>query len=34
MTEAGLTNLERLPVNHPYFVDPVDWQIAYQGVRL
>ena len=33
MTEAGLTNLERLPVNHPYFVDPVDWQIAYSGVK-
>lgn len=33
MTGAGLTDLKRLPINHPYFVDPVDWQIAYQGVK-
>ncbi|MDD5538342.1 MAG: glycosyltransferase [Candidatus Omnitrophica bacterium] len=33
MTGAGFTELERLPIDHPYFVDPVDWQIAYQGVK-
>lgn len=31
MEEAGFKELKRLPQNHPYFVDPVDWQVAYEG---
>jgi len=33
MVDAGFVKLERLPVNHPYFVDPVDWQIGFSGVK-
>jgi predicted SAM-dependent methyltransferase len=31
MCKAGFTNLERLPLNHHYFVDPVAWQVAFTG---
>jgi len=31
MTNAGLVDVERLPQSHPYFVDPVDWQVAFEG---
>jgi len=31
MVMAGFKNLKRLPKNHPYFVSPVDWQVAYEG---
>ena len=33
MKAAGFINLERLPVDHPYFTDSVDWQIGYKGVK-
>jgi len=33
MAEAGFVGLEKLPVNHPYFVDDVDWQCGYLGVK-
>jgi GT2 family glycosyltransferase/predicted SAM-dependent methyltransferase len=31
MTEAGFTDLKRMPANHPYFPYPVDWQVGIQG---
>jgi len=33
MAEAGFANIERMPVNHPYFPFAVDWQCGFQGVR-
>jgi len=33
MAEAGFTDLERMPLNHPYYVEPVDWQVGYSGVK-
>jgi len=33
MKDAGFVELEKLPVDHPYFVNPVDWQIGYKGVK-
>jgi predicted SAM-dependent methyltransferase len=33
LARAGFVGLERLPVDYPYFVDPVDWQVGYMGVR-
>ena len=33
MAEAGFTNLERMPLDHPYYVEPVDWQVGYSGVK-
>lgn len=31
MESAGFTNLKKMPKNHPYFVDAVDWQIGFTG---
>lgn len=33
MTEAGFVNIERMPVNHPYFPFAVPWQVGFSGVR-
>lgn len=33
MKDAGFVNIERMPVNHPYFPFAVDWQVGFQGVR-
>ncbi|OPX99510.1 MAG: putative glycosyltransferase EpsH [Syntrophorhabdus sp. PtaB.Bin047] len=33
MEEAGFKDVRRLPVDHPYFVDPVDWQVGFEGVK-
>jgi len=33
MKETGFANIERMPVNHPYFPFAVDWQCGFQGVR-
>jgi len=33
MCEAGFINVKRMPVNHPYFADPVLWQCGYEGVK-
>jgi predicted SAM-dependent methyltransferase len=34
MGKAGFTDLKRLPVDHPYFVDPVSWQVAFTGRKI
>jgi len=31
MTDAGFVDLKRMPVDHPYFPIPVDWQTGVQG---
>jgi GT2 family glycosyltransferase/predicted SAM-dependent methyltransferase len=31
MGDAGFSDLKRMPVNHPYFPYPVDWQVGIQG---
>lgn len=33
MNEAGFSDIERMPVDHPYFPFAVDWQVGFQGVR-
>jgi GT2 family glycosyltransferase/predicted SAM-dependent methyltransferase len=33
MTDAGFVGLGRMPIDHPYFPYPVDWQVGYQGVK-
>ena len=33
MVDAGFVNVERMPVNHPYFPFAVDWQVGFTGVR-
>jgi len=33
MEEAGFVNIERMPVNHPYFPFAVDWQVGFSGRR-
>lgn len=33
MEEAGIKDIKRLSANHPYFVDPVDCQVGYEGVK-
>ncbi len=33
MENAGFVDLKRLPVDHPYFPHPVDWQVGYEGVK-
>ncbi len=33
MAGAGFVDLEQIPIDHPYLVDPVDWQIGYKGVK-
>lgn len=33
LKDAGFKNLERLPVDHEYFVDPVPWQVGYKGEK-
>jgi GT2 family glycosyltransferase len=31
MLETGFIDVERMPINHPYFADPVVWQCGYMG---
>ena len=33
MAAAGFVKVERLPIDHPYFADPVPWQVGYMGVK-
>lgn len=33
MKDAGFTDLETMPANHPYFPYPVDWQVGITGVK-
>jgi GT2 family glycosyltransferase/predicted SAM-dependent methyltransferase len=33
MAEAGFADLRRMPIDHPYFPFPVDWQVGYTGVK-
>jgi predicted SAM-dependent methyltransferase len=33
MENAGFIEVERMPRNHPYFVDPVEWQVGYTGTK-
>jgi GT2 family glycosyltransferase len=33
MNEVGFINVERMPVNHPYFTDPVLWQCAFTAIK-
>jgi predicted SAM-dependent methyltransferase len=31
MERAGFVDLQRMPVNHPYFQSPVEWQVGIEG---
>jgi hypothetical protein len=33
MKDCGFINVERMPLNHPYFADPVVWQCGFKGVK-
>jgi len=33
MESAGFKRIEMLPVDHPYFVEVVDWQVGFVGVK-
>jgi predicted SAM-dependent methyltransferase len=33
METAGFKRLERMPAEHPYFVENVDWQVGFSGVK-
>jgi len=33
MKEAGFVKVERMPIAHPYFVDPVEWQVGMMAVK-
>jgi hypothetical protein len=33
MENAGLIEIKRLPVNHPYFPEAVLWQVGFEGVK-
>lgn len=33
MITAGFINVERMPVDHKYFVENVDWQVGFSGVK-
>lgn len=33
MANAGILNITRMPLNHPYFPEPVAWQCAFTGVK-
>jgi len=33
MKDAGFINVARMPIAHPYFVDPVEWQCGFTGVK-
>ncbi len=33
MAEVGFTDLELMPKDHPYLVEPVDWQIGWKGTK-
>jgi GT2 family glycosyltransferase/predicted SAM-dependent methyltransferase len=33
MKESGFVDIVRMPVNHPYFPEAVDWQVGFTGVR-
>lgn len=33
LAKAGFVYLERMPITHPYFPYPVDWQVGIMGVR-
>lgn len=31
MKDAGFIQVERMSISHPYFTDPVEWQVGYSG---
>lgn len=33
MAECGFSDLKRMPIDHPYFASPVDWQVGYEGAK-
>jgi len=33
MKETGFAGVDKMPIAHPYFVDPVEWQVGFQGVK-
>jgi len=33
METVGFTNLEKMPLEHPYYVESVDWQCGYRGIK-
>ena len=33
MEDVGFVNLEKLPIDFQYFVDPVPWQVGFKGER-
>jgi predicted SAM-dependent methyltransferase len=33
MAEAGFAELKRMPVDHPYFPEAVDWQVGIEAVK-
>lgn len=33
MKDAGFVQVERMPIAHPYFVDPVEWQVGYIAAK-
>ena len=33
METAGFKRVERLPIDHPYFMQVVDWQVGFVGVK-
>jgi len=33
MKKAGFVQIERMPIAHPYFVDPVEWQVGFSAVK-
>jgi predicted SAM-dependent methyltransferase len=33
MEEAGFVSVTRMPVDHPYFPSPVEWQAGFTGVN-
>jgi len=33
MEQSGFKDVERLPIDHPYFVEPVPWQCGFVGVK-
>ena len=33
MNAAGFKKIERLPIDHEYFVENVDWQVGFSGIK-
>jgi GT2 family glycosyltransferase/predicted SAM-dependent methyltransferase len=34
MGRAGFKNIKKMPLKHPYYVDPVDWQVGFEGMKI